>query len=440
MNRPGLQRPKSPIERWFDALAVYRQPRVAAMLFLGFSAGLPFALVDRTLSAWLEQDGVELATIGLFALVGTFYAIKFAWAPLVDQLKIPWLTNALGRRRSWMLAGQVGVVAALLGMSTLSPAAQLGTMVWLAVLGAFSSATQDIAIDAWRIESASTDEQGALAAAYQLGYRTALLLATGGVFLIADFSSWALAYKVMALLMGVGVITALVVAEPDPDSKQLAAMISPAADFSRWFQEAVINPFADFFVRNGRNALWVLLFIGIYRISDSVLGVMANPFYLQLGLSLTEIGVYGKFFGYAAVLIGAVGGGVAVARYGLSGPLVFGAVILALTNLCFSLLAAVGANVPLFVATIMADNIAQGFSGTVFIAYLSGLTNISYTATQYALFTSLMVLPGKLLSSLSGYVAESVGWVTFFAYAAVMGLPAIYLATRVNTWFAEEKR
>jgi len=215
--------------------------------------------------------------------------------------------------------------------------------------------------------------------------------------------------------------------------------MTPMSHPSRWLDEAIVQPFADFFKRNGSNALLVLLFIGIYRISDMVLGVMANPFYLQTGFTELQIAGYAKTVGFGAVLAGAAFGGVAVARYGLGGPLVFGAVILAVTNLAFAGLAIAGPDVSLLVLTISADNLAQGFTGTVFIAYLSGLTNVSYTATQYALFTSLMVLPGKVLSGFSGGVVEQVGWVTFFFYAAAMGLPAIWLATRVNHWFASER-
>jgi PAT family beta-lactamase induction signal transducer AmpG len=350
------------------------------------------------------------------------------------------LTAALGRRRSWILFAQVGVAASLFGMSAAAPAAGTVYLAWLAVAVAFFSATQDIAIDAWRIEVVSTDKQAAMAAAYQLGYRVALLAASAGALFIGGTWSWPLAYRTMAVLMGIGMLTVLFAPEPAPRNQAAGKPLTPLDDPGAWFEEAVVQPFVDFFRRNGKNALLILLFIGIYRISDMVLGVMANPFYLTVGFDELQIAGYAKTVGFGAVIAGAALGGVAVARYGLGGPLVFGAVILAVTNLSFAGLAFAGANIPLFVLTICADNIAQGFTGTVFIAYLSGLTNVSYTATQYALFTSLMVLPGKILSGFSGIVVDEIGWVTFFVYAALTGVPAIYLATKVNHWFASEVR
>ncbi len=426
------------------AARVYREPRIAAMLLLGFSAGLPFALVAGTLAAWMTRSGVSIREVGMFSWVGILYAFKFIWAPLVDQIHLPLLTRKLGRRRGWMLFAQAGVAAALVGMSLTDPAGQVITLAWLALAVAFFSATQDIAVDAWRIESAPTDQQAAMAASYQLGYRVALLAASAGALVIGGTTGWPLAYQVMAALMLVGIVTVLLVAEPEPLSQPMSETMvlknmTPMSHPSRWLDEAIVQPFADFFKRNGSNALLVLLFIGIYRISDMVLGVMANPFYLQTGFTELQIAGYAKTVGFGAVLAGAAFGGVAVARFGLGGPLVFGAVILAVTNLAFAGLAIAGPDVSLLVLTITADNLAQGFTGTVFIAYLSGLTNVSYTATQYALFTSLMVLPGKILSGFSGSVVEQVGWVTFFFYAAAMGLPAIWLATRVNHWFATER-
>ncbi len=433
-------RPQDETDKWRAALGVYREPRVAAMLFLGFSAGLPFALVAGTLAAWLTVAGVSMTEVGMFAWVGILYAFKFVWAPLVDQLSVPLLGTSLGRRRSWMLLAQVGVAAALLAMAFVDPAAQTLMLALLALLVAFASATQDIVIDAWRIEAAPTGQQGAMAAAYQLGYRVALLAATAGALLIGDQASWPLAYQLMAALMLVGIITTLVIAEPAPENQTARMTATTIWQTRAWIDEAVVQPFVDFFHRNGKNALLILVFIGIYRISDMVLGVMANPFYLEVGFSASEIAFSAKTVGFAATIAGALIGGLAVARYGVSGPLLFGAIILAVTNLAFAGLALAGPSVPLLILTNGADSIAQGFTGTVFIAYLSGLTNVSYTATQYALFTSLMVLPGKVLGGFSGLVVDAVGWVTFFGYAFLMGLPAIWLATRVNHWFAAEKR
>jgi PAT family beta-lactamase induction signal transducer AmpG len=417
---------------WQDAFGIYAHPRVAAMLLLGFSAGLPFALTAGTLTAWLTRSGVSMTNVGMFAWVGILYALKFLWAPLIDQLSIPVLTKVLGRRRSWMLLSQIGVAGALLAMAWTDPGEQLATLAGFAVLVAFFSATQDIAVDAWRIEAVDPELQGAMAASYQLGYRIALLAAGAGALLIGGMVSYSMAYQVMALLMGIGMLTAIFVAEPDVAKQAHVVRLSPLHDPVNWFNEAIVQPFAEFFRRNARNAVIILLFISIYRISDMVLGVMANPFYLVTGFSEAEIAGYVKTVGLGAVLGGAAVGGIAVARFGLGGPLVFGAVILALTNLCFAGLAMAGANVTLLVLTICADNLAQGFTGTVFIAYLSSLTNVSYTATQYALFTSLMVLPGKVLSGYSGQIVDSIGWVSFFVYASLMGMPAILLAVLVR--------
>ncbi|TDJ42319.1 MAG: MFS transporter [Gammaproteobacteria bacterium] len=417
---------------WLQALGIYRHPRVAAMLFLGFSAGLPFALVAGTLAAWLTRTGVSMTSVGMFAWVGLLYAFKFAWAPLVDQLRIPLLTRVLGRRRSWMLLAQIGIAGALVAMATLGPTENLISFAGLAAFVAFSSATQDIAVDAWRIEAVDAEVQGAMAASYQLGYRVALLISGGGALALGDEISFSLAYRVMAVLMGIGMITVLVISEPEASLQNNAQQLSIIQAPARWFNEAVIQPFVEFFTRNASQAVVILLFIGIYRISDMVLGVMANPFYLETGFSGLQIFGYVKTVGLFAVLAGAALGGVAVLRYGLGGPLVFGAIILAVTNLSFVGLAIVGANIPFLVLTICADNLAQGFTGTVFIAYLSSLTNVSYTATQYALFTSLMVLPGKILSGFSGVVVDAVGWINFFLYASLMGIPAIMLALMVS--------
>jgi PAT family beta-lactamase induction signal transducer AmpG len=420
---------------WLAGFGIYRDKNVLAMLFLGFSAGLPFMLTAGTLSLWAARSGVSMTTVGFISLVGSLYALKFVWAPLIDQLSIPLLTRVLGKRRSWMLVAQVGIAISLASMAQLDPSQEILLLAGFAVAVAFFSATQDIALDAWRIEIVKVEMQGAMAAAYQLGYRVGLLMAGAGALLIADSLSWPLAYQAMALLMGVGMLTVMFVSEPGASATgQHTVRLSILNEPGQWISEAVIEPFAEFIRRNGKNALVILIFIGIYRISDMVLGVMANPFYAQVGFSDLEIATYAKTVGFAATIVGAALGGVAVVRHGLAGPLVFGAVILALTNLSFAALALAGDSIPGLVIAICADNGAAGFTGTVFIAYLSSLTNTAYTATQYALLTSLMVLPGKLLSGLSGLVVDAIGWFSFFLYAAGMGVPAILLAV----WIAQQ--
>ena len=404
-------------------LAIYTQPRVLAMLVLGFASGLPFPLVFTTLTAWLTTTGVSKSQIGMFAWAGIAYSVKFAWAPLVDRLGIPGLTAWFGRRRSWMLLSQCGVIAVLLLMSVTDPATRLVQIALLTVVLAVCSATQDIVVDAWRIEAVAERLQGAMAAAYQVGYRTAVLVAGAGALYIADLGSWGLAYQVMAALMLPGVLAALLVAEP-------AVAISPAGvnSLTDWFSTAVVGPFREFFQRVGGFGFVLLLFIGSYRISDMVLGVMANPFYIDTGFSLSEIATVTKVFGFGITLVGAALGGVAVARYGAARPLVAGAVLLAASNLVFIGLAQAGPDLGWLIAAICADNLAAGFVGTIFIAYLSSLTNVAYTATQYALFTSLMSLPGRLHSGFSGQVVEMSGWVNFFIYTTAAGIPAILLA------------
>jgi PAT family beta-lactamase induction signal transducer AmpG len=425
-----------PARSWRENLGIYRHPRVLAMLFLGFSAGLPFLLVAGTLTAWLTTAEVSMGEIGMFAWIGILYSLKFLWAPLVDRMPLPFLTRSLGRRRSWMLISQIGVAAALAAVAFSDPTVDLTRIVWFALLAAFASATQDIAIDAYRIEAVEPKVQGAMAASYQFGYRLGIVLAGAGALFLANFVSWRAAYLVMAVSMTVGMITVLIITEPAGRGTGVPGSATGTGSLvqrlSDWLVEAFTGPVVEFFQRNGRWALVLLIFIGFYRVTDMVLGVMANPFYIELGFSLLEIGAVTKIFGIVVTLSGAVIGGVAVARYGLNGPLVFGAVLLAVTNLFFAGMALYGPEIWFLVLTISADNLAAGFTGTVFIAYLSGLTNVNYTATQYALFSSLMTLPGKVISGFSGFIVEAVDWFSFFVYASVMGIPGILLAIIVT--------
>lgn len=413
------------------ALRVYLHRSVLAMLFLGFSAGLPFPLVFATLSAWLSTAGVSKASIGMFAWIGITYSLKVLWAPLVDRLALPGLTAWLGRRRSWMLLAQCGITGALFGLSQADPAANLAAVAWLSLAVAFGSATQDIAVDAWRIEAAELSSQGAMAASYQFGYRLAMLAAGAGSLFIADAFSWSAAYRSMAVLMVVGMVTVLMIGEPIASPEAHVGATRPLPVLQRlnlWVSTAVIGPFADFFHRHGGRAFVLLGFIACYRIADLVLGVMANPFYIDIGFSLSEIATVTKVFGFAVTMIGAALGGVVVARYGVARPLVAGAIMVAVTNLLFAWLAWWGADIRLLMVTISADNMAAGFTGTVFIAFLSSLTSAAYTATQYALFSALMTLIGNFVGGFSGRVVEATDWITFFVYTACAGLPAIVLA------------
>lgn len=400
------------------------------MLFLGFSAGLPLLLVFGTLSVWLRREGIDRTTIGYISWVAILYGFKFAWAPLVDRLRLPLLTGWLGQRRSWMLLAQIGVLAGLWLMAGNHPGAQLTLLVLSALLVAFSSATQDISIDAWRIEAVADDLQGAMAATYQMGYRLGMILAGGGALIIAGNYSWNTAYFVMGCCMLVGMVTTLTVAEPEH------ALRAPSRDpqaggllrLGRWLVEAVVQPFVEFFRRNGLMALVILLFIGLFRISDITMGVMTGPLYVDMGFSDEQIGWVSKTFGVIVTIIGALLGGVLVMRYGILRMLIVAAVLVVVTNLVFAWLATQGPEILLLALVITADNLSGGIAGSTFIAYLSSLTNRAYTATQYALFSSLMLLPAKFIGGFSGKVVDDFGYIQFFLYAGLLGIPAVLLA------------
>ncbi|MDD5275715.1 MAG: MFS transporter [Methylovulum sp.] len=417
---------------WQSAFSVYAKPNVLGMVFLGFSAGLPFLLVFSTLSAWLRDEGVARSVIGFFSWVGVTYSIKVFWAPFIDRLPLPLLTRILGKRRSWMMVAQFGIAGGLLGMAGSDVHSQLQQVALFAVWVAFCSATQDVAIDAFRIESAKVEYQGAMAAAYVLGYRIALLAAGAGAFYIADFFSWTVAYLVMAVFMAVGVVATLCLAEPPhPIAEQ--EITGPAQHkpigqrLTTVFVEAMVNPFVEFFTRNGKTGLLILLLIALYKMSDITMGVMANPFYMDLGFSKQEIADVSKIFGFFMTIAGAALGGTLVAKYGIMRPLLLGAVMVASTNLLFAVLAVSKPNLFLLAGVISADNLSGGLAASVFIAYLSSLTSSAYTATQYALFSSLMTLPAQLLGGFSGVIVDYYGYLAFFVYASCVGLPAIVL-------------
>ncbi len=429
---------------WLEAAAAYKHPRVLAMLFLGFSAGLPFMLVFSTLSAWLREVGVERATIGMLSWVGIIYSIKFFWAPVVDRLRLPLFHRLLGRRRSWMLLAQAGIAVGLFNMAHLNPVGHLGAMAALALLVAFSSATQDVAIDAWRIEAVPQSMQGVMAAAYQLGYRIAIMVASAGALWIAADFGWTAAYTAMAVMVGVGIVTTLFIPEPQPRvAQQTLAQEQRVIDWlerkahwpatmqqaGSWFVGAVVCPFVDFFTRYGKRlAVLMLAFIASYRLTDFTMGVMANPFYLDVGYTLKEIAAVAKGYGVIMSILGTILGGVAVARLGTVRSLVVGSLLVIGSNLLFMTLAFQDdPNLVGLAVVISADNLAMGVAGTALIAYLSSLTSASYTATQYALFSSMYALPGKLLMGTSGFVVDAVGYPWFFVYTSSLGIPALVM-------------
>jgi PAT family beta-lactamase induction signal transducer AmpG len=431
---------------WLAALSIYTQPRVLGMIFLGFSAGLPFLLVFSTLSAWLSDAGISRSIIGFFSWVGVTYSVKVFWAPVIDRLPLPFLTRLLGRRRSWMLIAQIGIALGLLSMANTDIHTQTQTLALCAVAVAFCSATQDIVIDAYRIEAVAVEYQGAMSATYVFGYRLALLVAGAGAFYIADASNWQTTYYVMAALMAIGVITTLWIQEPQVSHDKAAELVEQrleaslgvtshqtlAEKLAAWFVDAVISPFVEFFTRNGKLGLLILALIGLYKMSDMTMGVMANPFYLELGFSKTEIAEVTKVFGFFMTILGASLGGVLVAKYGIMRPLLLGAILVSSTNLLFATLAVSKPDL-LFLATVIsADNLGGGIASAVFIAYLSSMTNTAYTATQYAVFSSLMTLPANLIGGFSGLIVDEIGYQLFFIYTSVLGLPAILLVMLLN--------
>jgi len=461
-------------KRLINAWKIYTEPRTFIILLLGFSSGLPFLLVFSTLSAWLREAGISRSDIGLMSYVGLAYTIKFLWAPIVDQLKLPWLDTRLGKRRAWMLLAQGIIAAALIGISFCDPSRALMPVVIFTLILAFASATQDIVIDAWRIEAAEDEKQGAMAAAYQLGYRLAIIASGAGALYLAEFFSWHAAYLTMAALMSIGVVAALLapqVAQPqspvigEQAVVSLTQQLSPGGQLARfavWFYRAVAAPFVDFFGRHGWSALLILALISLYRLPDFTMGVMANPLYIDIGFSLATIATVVKLYGVWMTILGAVVGGLVILRIGILRAMLFGVAAASLTNLLFAWLAMQGPSELALIATISAENFSGGFAGTCLIAYMSSLTSHAFTATQYALFSSIYALPGKLLGGMSGITVDwfsaqqavtqalldlapkltvtTAGYVPFFALTALAGLPPFLLILYLMRYPAEVKK
>ena len=412
-------------------------------MFLGFSAGLPFLLVFSTLNARLADIGVETATIGFFSWLGITYSIKVFWAPIVDRLKLPVLDRLLGKRRSWILLAQAGIATGLYLMAQVDAIAAPEMMAYCGLIVAFSSATQDVAIDAYRIEIAEERLQAALAATYIFGYRLALLVAGAGALYLAEFWSWQVSYEVMALLVGVGMVTVLIVREPtvnhfaaaqdiadkiEHEASKRAHLNPRHARLIGWFYAAIAGPFLDFFRRYRELAILILVTVAVYRIADIAMGVMANPFYLDfMGFSKTEVADVTKIFGFFMTIVGSLLGGVLVMRYGVRRLLLAGAIMTAATNLLFVMLAQYPPNLTTLAVVVSADNLSGGIANVALIAWLSSMTSASFTATQYALFSSLMTLPGKFLGGFSGILVADFGYAEFFTISAIMGIPAVIL-------------
>lgn len=415
---------------WRDVLRSLSQPKVAVMLMLGFSAGIPFMLVGNTLGFWLREGGIELSTIGFLSWVGIAYSMKFLWAPIIDRCNAPILGRLLGRRRGWMMLAQIVVAVALFAMAIIQPEGGLLTFGALALVAAFASSTQDIVIDAWRIECAENNEEMALlVAAYQLGYRTALLITDALILILATHIGWSASYQLMAVLMGVGLVATYFAHEPKAAAEMLG--ITPLWS-PRGFFDAVAGPFIAFFKQHGQWAFLMLATISLYRLPDFVMGPMANPFYADLGISKDFVGEVRGTIGLIASIAGIAAGGLFAMRFGFVATLLVGAILGPASNLGFAYLANNGPDGSVFGIVMVIDNFATGFAGTALVAYMSSLTNIGYTATQYALLSSFYALLGKVLKGFSGVVVEYFqidstlmqAYSTFFIGTALIGVPA----------------
>jgi MFS transporter, PAT family, beta-lactamase induction signal transducer AmpG len=398
----------------------FLQPSAWTLFFFGFASGLPFLLVAGTLAYWLKENGITLKDITMIASAGMAYSFKFLWAPLVDRLRLP-LIGRLGQRRSWLLLTQILVMIGLMAMAAVTPS-QLGLFVGLTLLVAFAGATLDIAVDAYRIEIAPVEAQGALVATYSLGYRIALIVTGAVALVLADHAIWPNVYRMMAGFMLIPVIANLLAREPGITRVH-------AQNWAQGLRDGVVEPFADFFRRfGGRVGLMILLFILLFKVSDQALvGGIMGPFYLDQGFTKTEIAAVSKVYGIWIGIAGAFLGGIAVVRWGVEKALLIGIVIGALSNLLYLWLIGANGNVAMLTLVISGENLAQGLLGTTAVAYLSALVNQRYTATQYALFSSLITLPGKVLGFYSGRIVEAVGYAPYFWITALAIVPAIGL-------------
>ena len=431
-----------------DVMGSLRQPKVAVMLLLGFSSGLPFFLSGNTLGYWLRESGTTLAAIGFLSWVGLAYSLKFLWAPIIDRVDAPWL-GRFGRRRSWMILSQLLVALGLIGISVAGLTFGLVALGVLALVVAFASSTQDIVVDAWRIEAAAdSDELGLLSSAYQLGYRFAIIVSDALILIMANHWGWPISYGAMAALMAVGLGASLVAVEPLRAKAAFEARGASGSLLSvRGLFDAVIGPFTEFFRVYGWLALLMLAMISFYQLPEFVMGPMANPFYHDLGLSKDEVGAVRASIGLVASLVGIAAGGYSALRFGYIKTLIAGVVLKILVIANFATLAYLGPDIRVFGAVMFADNFGIGFAGVALVTYMSSLTSLGYTATQYALLSSAYTYVGKFAKGFSGLMVErlSVGrplldaYGLFFVGAGLLGVPALILcvflarATRAST-------
>jgi len=407
---------------FFDAVSIYWERRLIIVFLMGFASGLPFLLCGATLSIWLTESGVSLTAIGIFALVGTPYNLKFLWAPLIDRVRLPVLHKILGRRRSWMVLIQLGLMGSIAALGLSNPLSTPVITAFFALTVAFFSASQDIVIDAYRIEILDEDQQGAGAAMTQAGYRFGLLASGAGALYLAAEINWSAVYAIMAGLVVIGFITALCAPIPKDDGSERKT------DRKRWFRMTVVAPFMEFFQRNNWGvAMVILAFILLYKFGDAFAGVMANPFYIKIGFTKVEIANVSKIFGVFATLFGVFAGGLVVKRCGILESLLYCGILQMLSNLMFAAQAAIGPKVEFLFLTIGIENLSGGMGSAAFVAYLSLLCNKEHTGTQYALFTSFMAFGRTWLSAMSGWVADQTDWVTFFIASTFVALPGLML-------------
>lgn len=405
---------------WLDSLRLYRQKRVLIMLFLGFSAGLPLPLTGFTLRQWMSESNVTLAAIGLTGLIGIAYTFKFVWSPVMDRLSLPYFSARLGRRRGWLLPVQLLLALAIAGMALTDPATAPVATVAMAVLVAFLSASQDIVIDAYRIETLAPEEQGAGLAAYIWGYRVAMLAGNAGVLFLVGRIDWSGAYLLMAALVGIGIVTCLLMPEP------VAAAVRSTTGLLEWLRLAVIGPLVEF----SRRDAWlvVLAFILLFKLGEALAGIMTAPFYRSLGFSREEVAAVSTVFGLAVTLAGVAVGGMVVYQLGVYRALIATGILQMLSNLMYVVLSYAGHDVGMLFLQVGIEGFTDGMADAAFVAYLSSLTNIAFTATQYALLSSLATIPLRTLSAGSGFLAEAMGWPAFFLLTTAAALPALCIA------------
>ncbi|MGA7980042.1 MAG: AmpG family muropeptide MFS transporter [Chromatiaceae bacterium] len=398
-------------------LGVILSGRMLVAFAMGFSCGLPLLLTGSVLQAWMTEEGVDLATIGLFALVGVPYTVKFLWAPFIDRYTLP----LLGRRRGWLLAVQLALMLVIIGLGMTSPAASPLVVGVLALLVTFFSASQDIVVDAYRRESLADEELGLGSSLYVNGYRIGMLLAGGGGLILADFVSFRIVYLLLGLTILIGMVTTLLAPEP------------PASEGTpRTLREAVIDPFAEYFRRE--DALWILAFILLYKIGDSMASAMTTPFYLDLGFSKSEIGAVVKLFGFWATILGGLAGGVFMLRTGIYRALWYFGILQAVSTAGFALLALVGPSLAALAGVIAFENLSGGMGTAAYVGFMASLTNKRFTATQYALLSSLMGVPRVLASAPTGFMAEGLGWVGFFVVCTLIAAPGLVILRRAQRW------